>query len=53
VAAIEMRIVGLFKASLVGRVPKSHPMEVRRRCGSCGFVNIFHPVTGRPEIETK
>jgi hypothetical protein len=39
-----MRLVGLFKASLVGRVPATKPDEVRKRCTSCGWVNIFHPV---------
>jgi uncharacterized Zn finger protein len=39
-----MRLVGLFKASLVGRVPPTKPNEVRKRCTSCGWVNIFHPV---------
>lgn len=41
--AEQVRIVALFKPSLVGRMPHSHGAEVRKRCQSCGWVNVFHP----------
>lgn len=40
-----VRLVGLFKASAFGRIRQAHAEEVRKRCTSCGFVNIFHPAT--------
>jgi hypothetical protein len=41
-----VRIVGLFKASMFGRLP-SRRGEIRKRCGSCGWVNVFY--LGRPD----
>lgn len=38
-----VRIVALFRASAFGRVPSEHRAEVRKRCHSCGWVNVFHP----------
>lgn len=51
--AIAMRLAGVFKASLIGRVPPSHSGEVRKRCGACGWVNIFHPLRRGDAVETK
>lgn len=42
-AEAAVRLVALFKASLFGRVPAAHTGEVRKRCQSCGWVNVFHP----------
>lgn len=50
-----LKIVGVFKASMFPRIPPTRTDEVRKRCGSCGWVNVFHPIvlgTGR-QIETK
>lgn len=41
---VAMRLVAMFKASLFGRVPSGHTNEIRKRCSSCGWVNVFHPV---------
>jgi DNA-directed RNA polymerase subunit RPC12/RpoP len=41
-----MELVAQFKASLFGRVPPSHREEIRKRCRSCGWVNVFHPAAG-------
>jgi hypothetical protein len=38
-----MVLTGMFKASRFGRVPQTHPSEVRKRCSGCGWVNVFHP----------
>jgi hypothetical protein len=50
-----MRFAGIFKASLMGKVGRAHAMEVRKRCSSCGWVNIFLPAVTefRQAIETK
>jgi hypothetical protein len=47
-----MQIAGLFKPSLAGKVPPV-PGEVRRACGACRWVNIFHVLGNRPRIELK
>lgn len=40
-----MQLVAMFKPSLLPMlIPKTHPLEQRRRCRSCGYVNVFHPV---------
>lgn len=39
------RCVALFKASVFGRVAPAHSNEIRKRCSSCGMVNVFHPAT--------
>lgn len=39
-----MRLAGVFKASLMGRVGRAHAEEIRKRCASCGWVNVFLPV---------
>lgn len=52
-SAAVLRIVGLFKPSLVGRLSPAHTAEVRKRCPSCGWVNVFHPETRREAIEVK
>ena len=39
-----MELVAMFKPSrLPAQIPKTHPQEQRRRCRSCGYVNVFHP----------
>jgi len=48
-----MRIVGLFKASALGRVGTTSSREIRKRCKSCGWVNIFHPEANNLRIEVK
>ena len=44
-----MQLVGLFKPSALGVVPKSHRNEVRHRCRGCGYVNLFVPVADVPD----
>jgi hypothetical protein len=39
-----MRIVGMFRAATFGEVARTHPEEVRHKCDSCKWVNIFHPI---------
>lgn len=56
VTAEPVRIAGLFKASLMGKVARAHALEIRKRCNSCGWVNIFVPTLvaqHRMAIETK
>jgi hypothetical protein len=48
-----MRMVAMFKASYVGRLPRAHTQEIKRRCDACGFVNVFHPVNTTDVIELK
>lgn len=53
-AAEHVRIVALFKPSFFGRVffgllPGMRGAEVRKRCESCGWVNVFHPHSGNTE----
>ena len=50
-----LKIVGAFKASLFPRIPTTRSDEVRKRCGSCGWVNVFHPIVVNQNrtIETK
>jgi hypothetical protein len=48
-----MKIAALFKASSVGRLRRAHAREIKRRCDSCGFVNVFHPVASGETIELK
>jgi uncharacterized protein (DUF1697 family) len=48
-----MKIAALFKASSVGRLRRAHAREIKRRCDSCGFVNVFHPVASGEMIELK
>jgi hypothetical protein len=45
VVAVPMRIVGMFRASKIGAVAMTYPGEVRHKCQSCKWVNVFHPVT--------
>jgi hypothetical protein len=52
-AATPMRLAGLFKASLMGRIPRFSAEEIRRRCNSCGFVNVFLPARAGEVIELK
>lgn len=51
-SAAAMRFVAMFKASLFGRLPAAAEGEVRRRCAHCGWVNVFHPLTGSRERHT-
>lgn len=44
-ASVPMELVALFRPKLTVVVPRSHREEVRHRCRSCGYVNIFHPVS--------
>lgn len=37
----QVRIVALFRTSAFGRVPSLHGGEIRKRCQSCGWVNVF------------
>jgi hypothetical protein len=54
VAPDRMRLVGIFKPSLMGRVGRGHTDEHRKRCPSCGWVNVFHPLgNGGEVIEVK
>lgn len=46
-SAVPMRLVALFRASAFGQLRGAHVAEVRRRCRSCGWVNVFHPLTAR------
>lgn len=48
-----LRIVALFKPSLAGQLAPGHTAEVRERCASCGWVNVFHPETRRESVEVK
>jgi hypothetical protein len=50
-----MRLVGLFRASMIGKIEKAHPNEERLKCQSCKWVNIFHPVAAPSwrDIEVK
>lgn len=54
-SAVALRIVGLFKPSLAGRLSVARTDEQRKRCPSCGWVNVFHPETrrGNEVIEVK
>lgn len=53
VAAL-LELSALFKPSRMGRISRTHPKELRVRCKSCGWVNVFHPLTrGGEEIELK
>jgi hypothetical protein len=52
-SAITMKLVGLFKPSQTGRVARSHTHEQRKRCDSCGWVNVFHPLRSGEVIELK
>jgi len=38
-----VQLAGIFKASLMGRVARAHIDEIRKRCKSCGWVNVFTP----------
>lgn len=49
-ALAPMRLVALFRASAFGQLRGSHTHEIRRRCRSCGWVNVFHPLTMRPAV---
>jgi hypothetical protein len=48
-----MKIAALFKASSVGRLRRAHAREIKRRCDSCGFVNVFHPANAGEVIVLK
>lgn len=48
-----MRLVAMFKASIAVRIASAHPEEVRRRCNSCGWVNVFYPPEARQRVEIK
>lgn len=52
-----MQLVGIFRAAAkFGVIPSAHAGELRKRCRSCGWVNIYHPLTGtrRPlNVESK
>lgn len=42
VANTAMRLVALFRASVFPEIPRAAG-EVRRRCESCKWVNVFQP----------
>lgn len=42
--AAPVTLVALFRAPRDVQFPRTHPDEVRRRCQSCGWINIFQPV---------
>jgi hypothetical protein len=42
-----MRFVAMFKASLFGRMSGAPVGERRCRCGHCGWVNVFQPLTAQ------
>jgi hypothetical protein len=43
-AAVEMQLAVRFKPSIFPQsVEQLHPQECRRRCRSCGWVNVFVP----------
>lgn len=42
VADVPMRLVALFRASVFPDIPRAVG-EVRRRCESCKWVNVFQP----------
>jgi hypothetical protein len=44
-SVVGMRIVGLFRAAAFGAIAPAHIGEIRRRCRTCGWVNVFHPLT--------
>lgn len=52
-SVLPLRLAALFKPSLVGRLTRSHTDEQRVRCGSCGWVNVFHPAKSSERIELK
>lgn len=52
-SAVPMRLAGLFKPSLMARVGRTNADEIRKRCNSCGWVNVFHPVRTGEVIELK
>jgi hypothetical protein len=35
----------IFDPRKVGRIHRTHDREIRRRCRSCGWINVFHPAT--------
>lgn len=56
-SAVAMRMVAMFKRSLLERIPAARERavrlhEVRRLCEHCGWINIFHPLTERGEWRT-
>jgi hypothetical protein len=50
-----MRLVGVFRASMMAGIAPAHKDEVRKKCQSCKWVNIFHPVAAHSwrDIEVK
>lgn len=46
------RLAAIFRPSEFGEIRVARPDEIRRRCRSCGWVNVFHPLTNRRPLGT-